>query len=247
MSESGGDTVTAKNYVQTFIAGYVVSLGVLYLFYRHWLLCAILALAGGAVYIPYRKKKNEEQRKWTLMTEFKDAMDSMTAALTAGYSMENGITEAHNDLLLLYGKETQILKDLKEIQKNLQLQRPLDELLMNWGKESGVEDIVTFAQIYATARKSGGNLVKIMKRTAENISEKIEIQREIQTMIAGKKMEATCMMVMPLLIIVYMQLFSADFMTPLYQGVAGRAVMSGALAIYMGAVLWSRALMNIQC
>lgn len=140
-----------------------------------------------------------------------------------------------------------MIRELSEIRKKLQLQHTLDELLLDLGRRSGVEDIVTFAQIYATARRSGGNLVRIMKRTADNIAEKIEIQREIQTMIAGKKMEATCMMVIPLCIILYLQVCSPDFLSPLYGNPMGVIFMSAALLIYLLGVIWIRRIMNIRC
>ena len=88
--------------------------------------------------------------------------------------------------------------------------------------------------------------MKVMKRTADNIGEKMDIQREIQTMIAGKKMEANCMMIIPLLIILYLQVFSPGFLQPLYEGIQGRFIMSFFLLIYGAAVLWSRRIMNIQ-
>lgn len=158
--------------------------------------------------------------------------------------MENAVTEAYHDLRLLYGKETRMLLELKGIRQRLGLKQSLDLLLLDLGRRSGIEDIITFAQIYATARRSGGNLVKVMKRTADNIGEKMDIQREIQTMIAGKKMEATCMMIIPLLIILYLQIFSPSFLDPLYQG-SGRIFMSMALLVYGGAVVWSRKIMDI--
>lgn len=54
-------------------------------------------------------------------------------------------------------------------------------------------------------------MVKIMKRTAGNIGEKMEVKREIRTMIAGKRMEAVCMMVVPLGILLYLNTLSPDF------------------------------------
>lgn len=224
-------------------AGAVLS----YLFYHNLIVCLMFAVAGAAVYPQYQKRILAERQQWLLMVEFKDAMESMTAALAAGYSMENAITEACRDMLLLQGRETKMIQELSEIKKKLRLQHTLDELLLDLGRRSGVEDIVTFAQIYATARRSGGNLVRIMKRTADNITEKIEIQREIRTMIAGKKMEAACMTVIPLCIILYLQIGSPDFLSPLYGNAAGVVFMSAALLIYLAGVIWLRRIMNIQC
>lgn len=236
-----------QSRITDILTGMAGSAFILYLFYRSLWVCLGGAILGGCLYRRYRKKAVAEKSRWALMVEFKDAMDSMTAALAAGYSMENAVTEAYHDLMLLHGEETPMLQELKSIRQGLSLHRPLDELLLDFGRRSGVEDIETFAQIYATARRSGGNLVKVMKRTAENIGEKMEIQRDIQTMIAGKRMESTCMTVIPLFIILYLQICSPGFLDPLYQGLAGRLFMTGALVVYSAAVLWGRFIMKIEC
>ena len=147
--------------------------------------------------------------------------------------MENAITEAYRDMKLLHSEDTRMMRELWDIQQKISLHQPLDEVLSAFASKSGVEDIITFAQIYATARKSGGNLVKVMKRTAQNISEKMEIQREIQTMIAGKKMEANCMTAIPLFIILYLQICSPGFLDPLYEGFFGRIFMTGAFFVFI--------------
>lgn len=254
MSESGGDDLkdyTTYSYsrrerIWYGALGMAGSFGLLYLFFHSLWICLPGSLAGAVFFLAYQKRQLVQKEKWKLMTEFKDAMDSMISALVAGYSMENAITEAYHDLQLMYGEETLMLSELKNIRQKLQLKQALDLLLLDLGRRSGLEDIIVFAQIYTTARRSGGNLVKVMKRTADNIGEKIEIQREIQTMIAGKKMEATCMMIIPLLIILYLQIFSPGYLEPLYQGAGGRLFMAAALVIYGAAVIWSRKIMNIQ-
>lgn len=218
----------------------------LYLFYQNGMVGLIGSLAGGVFFCLYERQQLAKKRKWQFMIEFKDAMDAFVSALVAGYSFENAISETYHDLLMLYGKETIMTEELKDIRQKLSLQRPLDELWLELGRRSGTEDVITFAQIYTTARKSGGNLIQVMRRTAANIGEKMEIQREIQTMIAGKKMEATLMMVIPLLILVYMKVFSPGFLDPLYQGILGRLIMTGALLLYVFAVWWSRKIMSCE-
>lgn len=236
-----------RDWLTNAMIGAAGSSFILYLFYQNLWVSLIGSLLGGFFYLQYRRNILAERKRWALMVEFKDAMDSMVSALVAGYSMENAVSEAYHDLLLLYGQETPMLQELGYIRRKLALHQPLDTLLLDLGRRSGVEDMVTFAQIYATARRSGGNLVKVMRRTAENIGEKMEMQREIQTMVAGKKMESTCMMVIPLLIIVYLQVCSPGFLDPVYQGLQGRLFMTAALVVYAAAVLWSRMIMRIKC
>ncbi|MCH5251550.1 MAG: type II secretion system F family protein [Lachnospiraceae bacterium] len=224
--------------------GMAGAFAVFYLFYQSVIFCLPLSVAGGVGILFYMKRNLAKKQQWNLMVEFKDAMDSLVSALAAGYSMENAISEAYRDLQLMYGRETPMLLELKNMEQRIRLKHPLDELLLDMGRRSGLEDILTFAQIYATARKSGGNLVRVMKRTADNIGEKMEMQREIQTMIAGKKMESICMMIIPLCIILYLQLFSPGFLDPLYSRLEGRLFMTGALVIYGAAVFWSHHIMK---
>ena len=255
MSESWGESLknyrkyqySCKERVYHSFFGFSGSAVVLYLFYQSWVISVIGGCLGAVGYLVYRKRILAEKQCQQLMVEFKDVMDSMVSALVAGYSMENAVTEAYHDLMLLKGKETPMLEELEQMKQKLKLQHPLDELLLDLGRRSGVEDMITFAQIYATARRSGGNLVKIMKRTSENIGEKMEIQREIQTMIAGKKMEATCMTIIPLFIILYLQVCSPGFLNPLYGNLMGVLFMSVTLVLYIVGVIWSRHIMNISC
>lgn len=92
---------TWKEQIQNSFIGMAAGVVLSYLFYHNWLLCLVIGLAGWALYPKYRKRVLAERQKWSLMVEFKDAMESMIAALAAGYSMENAITEAYHDMLLL--------------------------------------------------------------------------------------------------------------------------------------------------
>ncbi len=254
MPESRGECVVDYNtyhmsrgeIIRYGVMGYAGSFVILYLFYWSIPGCLAVSAIGGVLFVLYERGELAKKRQWELMLQFKDAMDSFVSALVAGYSMDNAVQEAYRDLMLMYGKETPILLELKDMQQKLMLRQPLDQLFLDLGRRSGLEDIITFSQIYATARRSGGNLVRVMKRTADNIGEKVDVQREIRTMISGKKMESTCMMVIPLLIIVYMQVFSPGFLSPLYSGLTGRLFMTAALVVYAVSVCWSRKIIDIR-
>lgn len=55
-------------------------------------------------------------------------------------------------------------------------------------------------------------MIAITRMTADRISEKMEVKREILVMIAGKQMEAQIMKLMPLAIILYFWVFSPGFL-----------------------------------
>ena len=110
---------------------------------------------------------------------------------------------------------------------------------------SGVQDIKSFAEVFRTARRSGGNLVEITRASADRIGEKIEVSREIHTMIAGKQMEGRIMNIVPLGMILYFWICSPGFLDGFYGGIRGRIEMSVFLLIYLAAYLLSEKICRI--
>ena len=168
------------------------------------------------------------------------------SALSSGYSLENSVREAAEDLKLMYSPEDIIRKEFDHMRRRIELKITVEELMKELGLRSGVEDIMMFSEILGTARRTGGNLVRIMRQTTSNIAEKIEMRREIETLVAGKKMEAVCMTAVPLLMILYLRIFSPGFLDPLYNNLMGGMVMTGALVVYGAAFLWGQKIMRIE-
>ncbi len=226
-------------YIRYGITGFFSMWLLLMLFYDFPLLCLMLSIPFTFGFLKYYKTVLINKRRRRLAVSFKDFTEALISALSAGYSMENAVSEVKKDLMLIYSDKDFIICEIQYILQQTALNIPLDDLFSDWGERSGCEDIIDFARIYNTAKKSGGNLITVMKQTAKNIGDKIEIKREIDTMISGKKLESKIMCLIPLFIIIYLRVFSPGFMDPLYEGI-GRLIMTGAMAVYVGSVLWIR-------
>ena len=94
--------------------------------------------------------------------------------------------------------------------------------------------------------ESGGNLMSIIRNTADQIGDKIDVKREIDTMLAAKKYEFQVMSVIPFGIVLYMTVSFPEFMGNLYGNIAGRGVMTGCLIIYLGAYGLGRKIIEIE-
>lgn len=235
-----------REYIQYSFIFYVLSVAIFYLFYHHLLVSAMVSLISAGL-LPFVYKKNLiRKRQLLLQNQFKDLLDVLVSALEAGYSLESALYSAQEELKNYDFQSDMILKELERICNRLSLGISADILLEDFGKRSGVEEILTFSRIYKTARKSGGNLIAVMKRTGKNISEKIEIKNEIETMITGKKLEAKCMMVVPLFILAYMQISSPGFLEPLYSGIVGHAIMTMFLLLYLLSLFWLYKIVTIK-
>ena len=192
------------------------------------------------LFLPYliyyfRKKKQEkqEQQAELLRYQFKDGIMAISAALNAGYSVENAFREGRKDLTLLYEKEEPIMREFQRIIRGLDANERLEKLLFDFAKRSGLEEVESFAEIFATAKEAGGDFSVIIQTTAERIAARMEVKREIKTMVAAKNFEQKIMSLVPFLIMFYIELTSPGFFSELYGNILGVAVMTVCLGVYL--------------
>ena len=222
-----------------------VAAAIAWLFYRSWY-GMVLVIPVNYLIVSYYKNKKRDERAKKLMIEFRDAIQAVAAALLAGYSIEHAWKEAEREIMDLYGKEAMITKELIQMNAEIKLNRNVEEILHDLAVRSGVEEIQSFAEIFGFAKRSGGDFPQIIRTTAARISAKIEVEREVDTVIAGKKLEGKIMSVMPFFILAYLNLASGEFIDPLYGNLAGVLVMSAALLVFVGAMAINRRISDIR-
>lgn len=166
--------------------------------------------------------------------------------MEAGYAVENALKEAAREMELLYGEESLMARELREILGKISMNQPVETLFLDLGIRSQVDEIKDFAQIFAAVRKNGGELVRIVNRTVHVIGESIQVENEIALMTAAKRYEQMIMNAMPLFLVLYLDFTSPDFFEILYTTMFGRAVMTGCLLIYIVSVLIAKHILDIK-
>lgn len=214
-------------------------------FYRSVFVLPFL-IPVGMFYQKEKKKRLWKKRKREIAVQFKDAILAVSANQKAGYSVENSFIQSYDDIALLYGKESMICTELYTVIAGLKNNIPIEELLHNFGKRSDIEDIIEFSQVFAVAKRSGGNLTEIIERSVSVIEDKVETEREIQTVISARQMEQKIMNIVPFGILLYISAASKGFFDVLYKNVAGIIIMSICMAAYIGAVWLSNRIVDIE-
>ena len=237
---------TKGELVRYGLAGGSAGFAILMLFYDNFFFCGLCSIFCGILFLQYYRHTLAEKRRWELMIQFKDAMESLVSALVAGYSLENAVRQAGQDLELMYERDDIIILEMSYMIRKMDLKVSVEALLKDLGVRSGVEDIVVFSEVLITAKRTGENIIQVMRRTAANMAEKMEMKREIETMLAGKRMESKCMTAIPLFMILYLRICSPGFLDPLYHNGMGVIVMTAALAVYSFSFWWGQRIMNIQ-
>lgn len=216
-----------------------------YLFYQHWL-GVLLAPVFYCFLYKRAKKERIKTRQNQLAMQFLDALRTISASLQASYSMENAWREAAREVENLYGKDAIMLRELEEINHSLALNIPIEKLLEQFAVRSGNADIMSFSEVFSFAKRNGGNFASIIEETSEHMRARYDTEREIQVLVASRKLEQRVMNVVPLFILAYLKLTSGDFLAPLYGNPAGVIFMTGCLIVYGITVFLADKILDIQ-
>ena len=96
------------------------------------------------------------------------------------------------------------------------------------------------AMLYSSTAAGG------TRHTADTMNLRMEINSEIETILAGKRGEWRIMLIVPPGILCYMNMCSSEYMNILYTGLTGRLVMTAALMVYAAAVWTGHKILDIH-
>ena len=194
------------------------------------------------IWLIYRREKTKiiVERKEKLTMEFMDMLKNISSNLLAGYSLENSWIEAEKEIALLYGERSNMYLELKEMNRQISINQPIEKTLEEFALRTGVDDIQNFSDIFSFAKRSGGKFVEIIENTTYRMWDKFETKREIQVAVSAK------MDVIPIFILFYLKLASYDYLSALYGNMFGTVFMSICLAIYAAAVFIAERMLDIK-
>ena len=189
----------------------------------------------GITYYNRLVKQVEDKGKRRFERQFQDALQSLEAQLNVGYSMENAIKEVQRDLQIMYDKKKLIVREFNYMAMQLNLNVTAEIAWKDFAARIALPEVDTFVTVFSLAKRSGGDSIMIIKNAVRQLGDKAEVKREIDTVIAAKKLEFRVMSMIPFGIIAYMRLTFPEFMSGLYGNLPGVIFMSICLAAYIAA------------
>lgn len=221
------------------------------LFFKWLLFCAVLSylfyksvvvflcfLPFFVFFQEFEKKKKIKERKNLLSLQFNEMLQTMITALKSGTSLERAVLLTKTALGEIYDKGEMIIKEIDLIERGLGMNIPIENLFLEFGKRSGVEEIKEFSEVLAVSKRTGGNVIKAMENTASFLIEKKELEGEIKALISGKKMEGRAMgFILPGMLF-YINLAMPEVSKSLYHGVIGKMTMTGIFVGYLICLFW---------
>lgn len=198
----------------------------------------LFLLPVGALWSMFRLKEWRENQIRQMRSDFRTALNAMSISLKSGSSVERAIAETAAALKRQIGTKRPMTKEFARMADLLHLGIPAVQLFRDYGRRAGFEEAETFADVFEAGKTIGGNLAKIVRQSADQISEMIETEEAVDTELAGKKMEAKMMAVVPAAIIGYLRLASPGYLSGLYHTLYGRVIMGGFLTAWIALAAW---------
>ena len=231
-----------------FLLAFLVGAAVGYLFYgglakdefgnattTTWILNIVISsLAGivaGFMFLPIRTKQIINKKRNDLKYQFREMLDALATSIGSGKNVNDSFKAARDDLSVIYENDASIIKELDLILAGIANNVDIEASLLDFGRRSGIDDIDSFANVFETCYRKGGNIKDVIKNTQQSINEKMEVEQEIQTIVTGSKTEQTIMTVMPIGLVGLIKMMSPEF-------AANFATPAGVIATTVGVILF---------
>ena len=200
------------------------------------------------VFFYHQEKKRRLMRKrmHQLRKEFQCFLNDMIAALQTGRSIENAFLEAVKDTERYLERETLFVLEMKRISGSISIGESLEKLLLEFSERSHLEEMEYFAEVFSIGKRSGGNLIGIMKNTIRMLQERMDAEEELYTILAEKRLEFYLMSMIPLAMLLYLRLGANQLIQSLYGNITGICMMSGCLIVYGGCYLYGKRILEID-
>lgn len=205
----------------------------------------VAGLFAGKFFLPIRKKQIIDKRRKQLRDQFRNMLEGLVTSLGAGNNVPDSFATVYDDLKIQYESDAYIINELEIILAGIRHNVPVENIIMDFGKRSGISDIETFANVFNISYRKGGNIKDVIRNTHSIISEKIEIAEDIETTVTSGKLDQKIMLVMPIALIAIIKFmspdFAANFSTP-----TGIIATTVAIACFVGAYFLGKAMLDIK-
>ncbi len=219
---------------------------VAFLFYRNHIL-ALFFTPLSLTYPSIRRKQEAERNRKELSLQFKDMLYSLSSSISAGKTIEAALRDVQKDLAVLYpGAETSILLEIEIMLRRLEMNETLEAVIAEFAERTDLDDIRHFSDVFRISKRSGANLVEVIRNTTSIINDKLEIMQEIDMMLAERRFEQRVLNIMPVLMILLLSLTAPDYLEPVFKTTAGMAVMTVSIGLLVLAWFISKKITGIR-
>ena len=178
----------------------------------------------------------------TLVIQFKDFLEAFSSSVSAGKNVPDAIRDSWQDMRDAYGEGAFMTVELKRILDSMKNNIRIEASLYDLAERSGLEDIMTFADVFAVITEKGGDIRQVINDTRNLIHEKIETEQRIASSLSSAKKELYLLAVLPVPVLL---ILDGGILTKDAE-VASLVSKSIALVMFVAAIALGRKITNIE-
>lgn len=196
-----------------------------------FVLCLLASIPGFMV--PNIYMKNKRQKRLKLLTyQLVETLGTMSNSLRAGFSFLQ--------TMQLIGKEMPdpIGPEFDRAVKEMGIGVPMEEAFESLLQRLPNKELEVVIQAILAQRKSGGNLADLLDTMEETVRGRIRILDEVKTLTAQGKLSSIIITSLPVLLGVYFNFISPEYLAPMFNEPLGIALLSvGVISLIIGWLL----------
>lgn len=206
---------------------------------------SVVGIIAGIIFLPIRTEQICNKKRNDLKLQFRELLDALSTSLGSGKNIVDSFKSAYDDLRIIYSEESSIIKETSLIIDGINNNIEVEKSLRDFGDRSGIDDIVSFANVFETCYRKGGSIKDVICNTQQIITEKMEVELEIQTVVAASSNEQTIMTILPIALIAIIKMmspeFAANFVTPV-----GLIATTIAIVLFIAAYFVGKKILAIK-
>lgn len=192
-----------------------------------------LLLGAPIPWLMLRRRQGIRRRQFE--NAFPDALDLMTNALRAGYSLQAAME--------FVGRESQapLRQEFLRFYDEQRLGVDVRTALLAMQERIGTEEARLFVTSLIIQRETGGNLVELLTNISNLIRERLKFQANLATLTAEPKMSARVLAAMPFVMFFAIYAINAQYMQPLFVDPVGKLlVVYAVVSVIVGYIIMDR-------
>jgi tight adherence protein B len=198
------------------------------------------ALVIGA-FIPYAFVSYRRQKRFEKIEAlFPEAIDTLARAVRAGHAFTTALEMISNETA------EPLASEFRKLYEEQKFGMPVRDALMNLTERVPLVDIKFFVTAVMLQRETGGNLAEILDNLSYVIRERFKIQRQVRVHTAQGRLTMVLLMAMPPVVVLILQIFSPDFVSPLFHDPIGHLLVVVSVALQTIGYFVIRKIIRIQ-
>jgi tight adherence protein B len=209
-----------------------------------WVVASTLGAAAGvfvgAAIPTLVVKRIAAKRAARLNSQIVDLIDLLSSSLRAGFSFMQSIDLAVRE------QPDPIAAELRHVMRETSLGVSTDDALQRMADRTDDEDLALVVTAVLIQRRVGGNLAEVLGGIVGMIRDRVRIRGEIHTLTAQARMSAWIIGALPIVLAIVMTLMQHDYMAALFNELAGRLVLAGAVVLEIVGMMIIRRIASID-